>query len=111
MLPDRKEMQQSATVNVPASLTRVLIVPALPDFLQHRQYNLWALIDKQPLKMSHHQIPNQSPQERVFDVMLHPGVNVIEAHLISAIPRHARVAGEAEVELEVFTVYVNVMRP
>ncbi|KAI9172167.1 Chromatin structure-remodeling complex subunit rsc1 [Paramyrothecium foliicola] len=111
VLPDRREMQQSATVNVPASHTRVLIVPTLPDFLHDRQYNFWALIDKQPLKMSHHQIPNQSPQERIFDVMLHPGVNVIEAHLISAIPRSERVQGEADAELEVFTVYINVMRP
>jgi hypothetical protein len=111
VMPHRREMQQSATVSVAANYNRVLIVPQLPDFLQDRQYNLWVLIDKQPLKLTPHQIPNQLPSERVFDVMLHPGVNVIEAHLIAAIPFAERVPGESDVELEIFTVFVNVMRP
>ncbi|KAH0597580.1 hypothetical protein MHUMG1_04959 [Metarhizium humberi] len=110
VLPLPHEMQQSGTVNVPPIINRIFIVPMLPDFLQDRQYSLWVLIDKQPLKPCHQPIPNQLPQERAFDVMLHPGVNVIEAHLIAAIPRHERVPGGPEVELEVFTAYVNVLR-
>ncbi|KAF5123864.1 Protein polybromo-1 [Metarhizium anisopliae] len=110
VLPLPHEMQQSGTVNVPPIMNRIFIVPMLPDLLQDRQYSLWVLIDKQPLKPCHQPIPNQLPQERAFDVMLHPGVNVIEAHLIAAIPRHERVPGGPEVELEVFTAYVNVLR-
>ncbi|KID84615.1 Bromodomain protein [Metarhizium guizhouense ARSEF 977] len=110
VLPLPHEMQQSGTVNVPPIINRIFIVPMLPDLLQDRQYSLWVLIDKQPLKPCHQPIPNQLPQERAFDVMLHPGVNVIEAHLIAAIPRHERVPGGPEVELEVFTAYVNVLR-
>ena len=55
-------------------------------------------------------LPDQLPQERAFEVVLHPGVNVIEAHLIAAIPRSEREPGGDETELEVFTVFVNVMR-
>lgn len=108
--PLPREMQHSGTVNLPPSFNRVFILPLLPDFLQDRQYSLWVLIDKQPLKPCHQPIPNQLPQERAFDVMLHPGVNVIEAHLIAAVPKHEREQVGAEVELEVFTAFVNVLR-
>ena len=85
--PSPTEMQQSATVNLPPHLTRILVVPAIPDHLQ-----------------------NQQPNERAFEAMLHPGVNVVEAHLIAAIPRNERVPGGPEVELEVFTIFINVLR-
>ncbi|KAH7326464.1 Bromodomain-containing protein [Stachybotrys elegans] len=110
VLPHPKEMQNSATVTIPVHFTRVHIIARLPHFLQDRQYNLWALIDNQTLKASPHPIPNQMPNEHVFDVMLHPGINTVEAHLIAAIPASERVPGGPEVELEVFTVFVNVMR-
>ncbi|KAG6148639.1 hypothetical protein E4U28_003760 [Claviceps purpurea] len=108
--PLPREMQQSGIVNLPPNINRVMIVPFLPDLLQDRQYSLWVLIDKQPLKPCHQPIPNQLPQERAFDVMLHPGVNVIEAHLIAAVPKHEREKVGTEVELEVFTAYVNVLQ-
>ncbi|KAG6041647.1 hypothetical protein E4U41_003085 [Claviceps citrina] len=108
--PLAREMQQSGIVNLPPHISRVMVLPLLPDFLQDRQYSLWILIDKQPLKPCHQPIPNQLPQERAFDVMLHPGVNVIEAHLIAAVPKHEREQVGAEVELEVFTAFVNVLR-
>ncbi|KAG6009131.1 hypothetical protein E4U21_003200 [Claviceps maximensis] len=108
--PLPREMQHSGTVNLPPSINRVMILPLLPDFLQDRQYSLWVLIDKQPLKPCHQPIPNQLPQERAFDIMLHPGVNVIEAHLIAAVPKHEREKVGAEVELEIFTAYLNVLR-
>lgn len=82
----------------------------LPDSLEDRQYSLWMLLDKQTLKPSPQPMPNQLPQERVFEVMLHPGVNVVEAHVVAAIPRADRVYGGPEVELEIFTVFVHVMR-
>lgn len=111
ILPNAKEMQQSATVNLPHSQTRIWIVVTLPSFLQDRQYSLWTLVDKQPWKQLMQPIPNQTRHERAFDVMLHPGLNVIETHLIAAIPRHEREPGGPEAELEVFTVLINVARP
>jgi hypothetical protein len=48
--------------------------------------------------------------ERVFEAILHPGLNVVESHLIAAIPRDERIPGEPEVELEIFTIFVNMMR-
>ncbi|KAG5950762.1 hypothetical protein E4U53_004461 [Claviceps sorghi] len=108
--PLAREMQHSGTVTLPPSINRVIILPLLPDFLQDRQYSLWVLIDKQPLKPCHQPIPNQLPQERAFDIMLHPGVNVVEAHLIAAVPKHEREHVGAEVELEVFTAFLNVLR-
>ncbi|KAJ4199259.1 hypothetical protein NW767_008460 [Fusarium falciforme] len=108
--PSPTEMQQSATVNLPPHLTRILVVPAIPDHLQNRQYSLWTLVNKQPLKPTHHPAPGQQPNERAFEAMLHPGVNVVEAHLIAAIPRNERVPGGPEVELEVFTIFINVLR-
>ncbi|EEU48121.1 uncharacterized protein NECHADRAFT_75379 [Fusarium vanettenii 77-13-4] len=108
--PSPTEMQQSATVNLPPHLTRILVVPAIPDHLQDRQYSLWTLVNKQPLKPTHHPAPGQQPNERAFEAMLHPGVNVVEAHLIAAIPRNERVPGGPEVELEVFTIFINVLR-
>lgn len=111
ILPLPREMSQSATVNLPASINRVFILAQLPDFLQDRQYSLWLLVDKQPLKPCLQPLPNQLLQERAFDVMLHPGINVIEAHLIAAVPRHEREnAGGSEVELEIFTAFANVLR-
>ena len=110
VLPLPREMQQSGTVNVPSSLTRVFVVPQLPEFLQERQYSLWVMIDKQPLKPIMQQLPNFLASERVFDVVLHPGVNIIEAHLVAAVPKEEREHVGSEVELEVFTAYVNVLR-
>lgn len=110
ILPHPTEMQQSATINLPASQCRIVLISALPDHIQSRQYSLWTVLDKQPLKPLHQQIPGQGAHERVFEVMLHPGVNVIESHLIAAIPRSERVPGGPEVELEVFTVLVNLLR-
>ncbi|EGR47470.1 uncharacterized protein TRIREDRAFT_122628 [Trichoderma reesei QM6a] len=111
ILPNAKEMQQSATVNLPPTQTRIWIVVTLPTFLQDRQYSLWTLVDKQPWKQLMQPIPNQTHHERAFDVMLHPGLNVIETHLIAAIPRQEREPGGPEAELEVFTVLINVARP
>lgn len=111
ILPNAKEMQQSATINLPPTQTRIWIVVTLPSFLQDRQYSLWTLVDKQPWKQLMQPIPNQTHHERAFDVMLHPGLNVIETHLIAAIPRHEREPGGPEAELEVFTVLINVSRP
>ncbi|KAJ4271340.1 hypothetical protein NW762_000042 [Fusarium torreyae] len=108
--PNPKEMNQAATVNLPPQLTRILAVTAIPDHLQDRQYSLWTLVNKQPLKPIHHQAPGQNSNERAFEAMLHPGVNVIETHLIAAIPREERVPGGPEVELEVFNISVNVLR-
>lgn len=108
--PNPKEMDQAATVNLPSHLTRILVITAIPNHLQNRQYSLWTLVNKQPLKPIHHQAPGQQPHERAFEAMLHHGINVIETHLIAAIPREERVPGGPEVELEVFTITVNVLR-
>ncbi|KAL7926910.1 Bromodomain-containing protein [Trichoderma austrokoningii] len=111
ILPNAKELQQSATINLPHTQMRVWIVVTLPPFLQDRQYSLWTLVDRQPWKQMMQPIPNQTHHERAFDVMLHPGLNIIETHLIAAIPRHEREPGGPEAELEVFTVLINVSRP
>ncbi|PNY28280.1 Chromatin structure-remodeling complex subunit rsc1 [Tolypocladium capitatum] len=110
VFPQSKELQQFVTVNLPPHYNRVFIVPTLPDFLYNRQYSLWVMIDKQPLKPCMQVLPNQLPQERAFEVVLHQGVNTIEAHLIAAIPRNEREPGGPEAELEVFTVFANVLR-
>ncbi|KAF5558649.1 polybromo-1 [Fusarium mexicanum] len=107
--PNPKEMEQSATLNLPPHLTRILAVTAIPSHLQNRQYSLWTLVNKQPLKPIHHQAPGQQPHERAFEALLHPGLNVLESHLIAAIPRDERVLGGPEVELEVFTISINVL--
>ncbi|SPJ72324.1 uncharacterized protein FTOL_02052 [Fusarium torulosum] len=108
--PNPLEMDQSATINLPTHLTRILVVTAIPNHLQNRQYSLWTLVNRQPLKPILHQAPGQKPHERAFEAMLHPGVNVLESHLIAAIPRDERVPGGPEVELETFTISVNVLR-
>lgn len=105
VLPRPNEPQQSATVSLAPHYNRLFIVVKLPDFLYERQYSLWVLVNKQPLKPCMHPLPHQQPQERAFEVVLPPGVNVIEAHLVAAIPR-----SEREAELEVFTVFANLMR-
>lgn len=110
ILPDAKEMQQSVTVNVPPTHTRVGMITRLPEALQDRQYSLWTLFDKQPLQPNHQVHPGQHSSERIFEANLHPGVNVIESHLVAAIPKAEREPGGSEIELEIFTIYVNVMR-
>ncbi|KAF4995872.1 hypothetical protein FGRMN_4829 [Fusarium graminum] len=108
--PNPLEMDQAATVNLPNHLARILIVTAIPHHLQNRQYSLWTLVNKQPHKPIMHQVPGQKPHERAFETILHSGVNIIESHLIAAIPRDERVPGGPEVELETFTISVNVLR-
>uniref|UniRef100_A0A0B7K5B8 Bromo domain-containing protein n=1 Tax=Bionectria ochroleuca TaxID=29856 RepID=A0A0B7K5B8_BIOOC len=110
VLPHPKEMQQSATINLPYSHHRASLSVLLPEFLQDRQYSLWTLLNKQPMKAVHHPLHNQSPQERFFEALFHTGTNVLETHLVAAIPQHERVVGGPEVELEVFTIFVNVLR-
>ncbi|PFH62818.1 hypothetical protein XA68_11830 [Ophiocordyceps unilateralis] len=111
MLPHPTELHRSSTVTLSPYQNRVFVVLKLPEHLYHRQYSLWVLIDKQPLKPCLHPLPDQLPLERAFEVVLHPGINVIEAHLIAAVPRCERQPGEPEVELEVFTALVNLLRP
>ena len=108
--PDAKELSQSATITLPAEFSRMTIVTTLPDFLDDRQYSLWTLIDRQPLKMSPQPIPNQTHQDRVFEAFVHPGIHMLESHLIAAIPREERVPGGPETELEIFTIFINVTR-
>ncbi|KAJ6442831.1 polybromo-1 [Purpureocillium lavendulum] len=110
LLPHPRELQQSGTVNLPPHYNRVFIVVMLPEFLYERQYSLWVLINKQSLKPVMQPLPGQLREERAFEVALHQGVNVIEAHLIAAIPRDEREPGGPDAELEVFTVFANVMR-
>lgn len=110
VLPDAKDMQQSATITLPPEYSHVTMITTLPDFLQDRQYSLWVLCEKHPLKPNPQRIPHQQPRDRVFEAMLRPGLNMLEAHLIAAIPRSERVLGEDEAELEIFTVFVNVLR-
>lgn len=111
VFPAAKYMQNSVVINLPAYFNRAFVVPSIPDALADRQYNLWALIDKQLLRPVPQAFPNQSPQDRVFEILLHPGLNVIEAHMIAAIPGFEREPGGAEAELEVLTMYVNVGKP
>ncbi|KAI5467456.1 hypothetical protein BGZ63DRAFT_27560 [Mariannaea sp. PMI_226] len=110
LFPHPTEMVQSATVNLPAHLNRVFIIPRLPDLLRTRQYSLWTVVNKQPVKPMHQQVPGQVNEERAFEAILHPGVNVVETHLIAALPRAERVPGGPEVELEVFTIFINLLR-
>ncbi|KAK0391957.1 hypothetical protein NLU13_1455 [Sarocladium strictum] len=110
VLPNPQEMNQSAAVNLLPHQNRVAILIQLPDFLQDRQFNLWALLDKGPLKASLQPLPGQDPNEKAFELILRPGVNVIEAHLVAAIPKEERKEGGPEIEVEVFTVLVNVLR-
>lgn len=107
---DAKELSQSATINVSPEVNRVTIVTTLPEHLEERQYSLWTLIDRHPLKSSPMPVHGQTPQDRVFEALLHPGIHMIESHLIAAIPLNERVPGGPETELEIFTIFVNVMR-
>ncbi|KAF4592400.1 Bromodomain protein [Ophiocordyceps camponoti-floridani] len=111
MHPHPKELHRSSTVTLPHHQNRIFAVLKLPEHLYHRQYSLWVLIDKQPLRPFPNQLPNQLPLERAFEMVLRPGVNVIEAHLIAAIPRSERQPGEPEVELEIFTALIHLLRP
>jgi hypothetical protein len=110
ILPDPNYLQQSGVINVPAGCNRAFIVTMLPDFLHERHYSMWMLIERQPLKPYPHMIPGQQSSEVSFEVMLQPGVNVVEAHLIAAIPGDERHPGGPETEIEVLTAFVNVMK-
>lgn len=110
LFPKGAEMTQSATINLLPSQNRIAILVQLPEFLQERQFSLWALLDKGPLKASHQPLPGQLHTEKAFELILRPGMNVIEAHLVAAIPKEERREGGPEIEVEVFTVLANVLR-
>ena len=103
-------MNQTAAVNLLSTQNRVAILVQLPEFLQERQFNLWALLDKGPLKASHQPLPGQGRHEKAFELILRQGMNVVEAHLVAAIPREQRKDGGPEIEVEVFTVLINVLK-
>lgn len=108
--PDEHEMNQSAAVNLLPGQNRIAVLIQLPEFLQDRQFSLWALLDKGPLKASHQPLPGQEHHEKAFELILRGGINVIEAHLVAAIPKDQRKEGGPEIEVEIFTVLVNVLR-
>lgn len=110
VLPHPHELQQAAVANLPAGQNRIAILVKLPEFLQDRQFNLWVMLDKGPLKASPHPLPGQHPQEKAFELILRGGLNTIEAHLVAALPRSERKEGGSEIEVEVFTVLINVPR-
>ncbi|RDA86891.1 hypothetical protein CP532_1433 [Ophiocordyceps camponoti-leonardi (nom. inval.)] len=111
IMPHPTELLRSSAVTLSPHHNRVFIVLQIPEHLFHRQYSVWVLIDKQCLKPCIHPLPNQLPLERAFEVFLRPGMNVIETHLIAALPRGERRPGEPDVELEIFTAFVNLLRP
>ncbi|RCI12348.1 hypothetical protein L249_0473 [Ophiocordyceps polyrhachis-furcata BCC 54312] len=111
IMPHPTELLQSSAVTLSPHHNRVFIVLKIPEHLFHRQYSVWVLIDKQCLKPCIHPLPNQLPLERAFEAFLRPGMNVIETHFIAALPRNERRPGEPDVELEIFTAFVNLLRP
>ncbi|RDA90754.1 hypothetical protein CP533_2978 [Ophiocordyceps camponoti-saundersi (nom. inval.)] len=111
IMPHPTDLLRSTAVTLSPHHNRVFIVLKIPEHLYHRQYSVWVLIDKQCLKPCLHPLPNQLPLERAFEAFLRPGMNVIETHLIAALPRSERRPGEPDVELEIFTAYVNLLRP
>ncbi|KAM0329381.1 hypothetical protein ACHAQA_004688 [Verticillium albo-atrum] len=112
--PLERESQQSVSMHLPASHLRVQIILTLPSFLQaqQRQYKVWVIANKQVLSQ---QAPYAGqvlpPFSSAYEAQLHAGsVNVIEVHVIAALPKGERTPDGPEVELEQFTVLANVMR-
>ncbi|KAG7114558.1 Protein polybromo-1 like protein [Verticillium longisporum] len=112
--PLESESQQSVAMHLPANHLRVQIILTLPPFLQaqQRQYKIWAIANRHVLSQ---QVPVAGqvlpPFSSVFEAQLNAGsVNVIEVHVIAALPKAERTLDGPEAELEQFTVLANVMR-
>ncbi|KAM0276595.1 hypothetical protein ACHAQH_006600 [Verticillium albo-atrum] len=112
--PLEMESQQSVAMHLPANQLRVQIILTLPTFLQaqQRQYKIWAIANRHVLSQQA-PVAGQTlpPFSSAFEVQLHAGsVNVIEVHVIAALPKSERTPDGPEVELEQFTVLANVLR-
>ena len=114
--PHPREAQQCVALNVPAdhpNNMKVQIIPTLPAFLQEQQrfFKLWVLQDGQTLyPSSPHGVQNLPPNSPIFFAELHGGINRVEVHVIAGLPRGQTLPGGADVELEIFTVLLNVLR-
>jgi hypothetical protein len=114
--PSEHEAQQSIVVNLapehPSNL-KIQIIPTIPTFLQEqdRYHTMWVMHDGQVLYQQHpHGNQNLPQNSQIYVADLHAGVNRIEVHVFSPLPKGQTLANGAEVELEIFTVLFNVMR-
>jgi hypothetical protein len=109
-----KLAQQSVTVTLPANHKTLQIVPKLaPLEQQQRQYRLFVLLNNSilprstPLPIPDDPLPSNAV---VYDGNLQAGTNVIQVHLIAALPKGQTLPNGSECELEKFTILAHLPR-
>jgi len=109
-----KLARQNLTFHLNGIHTRLQLIPRLaPLEQQQRQYRLFVTVNGHtvgratPLPLPDDPIPPNAP---VFDLMLHPGTNMITVIIIAALPKGQKLPGGEECEVEKFTLNAHLSR-
>ncbi|KAK4202506.1 hypothetical protein QBC40DRAFT_276485 [Triangularia verruculosa] len=111
---DSKLAQQSVTFHLPASHSRLQLIPRLASFEQQgRQYKLMVQINGQmvgratPIPVPDDPLP---PNAMVFDLGLTLGTNIIVVTVVASLPKGQKLENGASAEVERLTMNVHLTR-
>lgn len=108
-----KLAQHSVAVHIPASHWRQQIILSLHPSIQAQQraFKLFVIVNSVTVGPAV-PAPNDPIENgaMLFEGSLHHGVNTIEIHLIAAVPKGQRLPNGPETELEIITIFANVMK-
>lgn len=122
--PHPKLTQRSVTLNIPPGQWRQQLFVSLNPAVQRQQrpFKMFVISNGATLGPSPsppspptQQAPGSPPTSaddtaKLYDVNLHPGVNVIQVQIIAGLAKDQKLPNGAEAELEKVTIFANLMK-
>ncbi|KAL2184402.1 hypothetical protein L209DRAFT_757879 [Thermothelomyces heterothallicus CBS 203.75] len=109
-----KEAHQNLTTHIPATHSRLQLIPRLAPFEQQgRQYRMFVTVNGQtigrapPVPADDDPLP---PNPIVFDLVLQPVTNIIAVTVIASLPKGQRLPNGADCEVEKLVLNVQLLR-
>jgi hypothetical protein len=116
--PHPKLTQRSVTLNIPPGQWRQQLFVSLNPTIQKQQrsFKMFIISNGATLGPSPSPpVPGSPPVDtndsaKLYDVNLHPGVNVIQVQIIAGLAKDQKLPNGADAELEKVTIFANLMK-
>ncbi len=120
--PHPKLTQRSVTLNIPPGQWRQQLIVSLNPAIQQQQrpFKMFVISNGATLGQS---VPTPPPaatpgsvppansaEGKLYDINLHPGVNVIQVQLIVGLGKDQKLPNGSDAELEKLTIFANLMK-